>query len=192
MYPENHGIIFKSFTNPVTKEKYRLGDSTAVRNSEWYLGEAFWETAERNGINTASYFWPGSEVKLDYRRPDFYEKYEHNRPYKERIDGVVDWLTMPNDVRPHFITLYFHDTDSYGHKYGPNRLEINNSIFNGGADFALTSTIGNVTLSNNIFENGSTIYEYSNPKYTGKVIIESSNKGPSGYIKLSKSKWTNN
>ncbi len=128
MYPENHGIIFNSFINPITKEKYRLGDSLAVRNSEWYLGEAFWQTAERNGIKTASFFWPGSEVTLDYRRPTYYEKYEHNKPYRERIDGVINWLELPQEERPHFITLYFHDTDSYGHKYGPNSPEINQSI----------------------------------------------------------------
>ena len=95
MYPQNHGIIFNSFVNPITKDKYRLGDSNAVRNSEWYLGEAFWQTAERNGIKTASYFWPGSELTLDYRRPTYYKKYDHNKPYRERIDGVLNWLELP-------------------------------------------------------------------------------------------------
>lgn len=128
MYPQNHGIIFNSFVNPITKDKYRLGDSNAVRNSDWYLGEAFWQTAERNGIKTASYFWPGSEVTLDYRRPTYYKKYDHNKPYRERIDGILNWLELPVIDRPHFITLYFHDTDTYGHKYGPNSPEINQSI----------------------------------------------------------------
>lgn len=71
-------------------------------------------------------------------------------------------------------------------------LKVKNSTFKGGARFALTSTVGNVTLSNNTFENGSTIYEYSNPRYEGKVVIESSNKGPAGYIKLDQSKWSDN
>jgi predicted AlkP superfamily pyrophosphatase or phosphodiesterase len=128
MYPQNHGIIFNSFINPFTNEGYRLGDTTSVRDSKWYLGEAFWETAERNGIKTASYFWPGSEMHNKNRRPSYYQKYEHNRPYKKRIDGVINWLKLPVDERPHFITLYFHDTDSYGHKYGPNSPEINQSI----------------------------------------------------------------
>ncbi|MCB9219708.1 MAG: alkaline phosphatase family protein [Ignavibacteriales bacterium] len=128
MYPENHGIIANNFVNPFTNEVYKLGDTISVRDSKWYLGEAFWETAERNGIKTASYFWPGSEVKTDHRRPSIYEKYEHNRPYKSRIDGVVKWLKLPEKKRPHFISMYFHDTDSYGHKYGPNSPEINQSI----------------------------------------------------------------
>lgn len=128
MYPENHGIIFNSFINPFTKEGYRLGDTTSVRECKWYLGEAFWETAERNGIKTASYFWPGSELKNKNRHPSYYKHYEHNLPYKERIDGVIDWLKLPQEKRPHFITIYFHDTDSYGHEYGPNSNEINQSI----------------------------------------------------------------
>jgi len=128
MYPENHGLIFNSFFNPINNQEYSLGDTSAVRDSEWYLGEAFWETAERNGIKTASYFWPGSEMNLDYRRPSYYKKYEHNKAYRDRVDGVINWLKLPAVERPRFITLYFHDTDSYGHSYGPNSVEVNHSI----------------------------------------------------------------
>ena len=100
MYPENHGIIFNGFTNPFNGKGYRLGDTVSVRESEWYIGEAFWETAERNGVRTASYFWPSSEVNLDYRRPTYYKKYRHNSPYRERIDGVIKWLELPLSERP--------------------------------------------------------------------------------------------
>ena len=124
LYPENHGIIFNSFTNPQSKERYRIGNSKQVKNSEWYLGEAFWETAERNGITSACYFWPGSEVELDYRRPTYSMEYNHNKPYEERINGIIDWLQLPIKERPKFMTVYFHDTDSYGHDNGPNSSEI--------------------------------------------------------------------
>jgi predicted AlkP superfamily pyrophosphatase or phosphodiesterase len=128
MYPENHGIIFNSFTDPNTGKRYRIGNSKEVKNSEWYLGEAFWETAERNGITTASYYWPGSEVELEFRRPSYFEKYDHNKPYVERIEGIIEWLKLPISERPKFIMSYFHDTDTYGHNFGPNSVEINNSI----------------------------------------------------------------
>ena len=95
LYPENHGIIANSFTNPFTGDKYRIGNSLAVKDSKWYTGEAFWETAERNNIKTASYFWPGSEVELEYRHPSIYKTYDHNKPYKERIDSVLNWLILP-------------------------------------------------------------------------------------------------
>lgn len=128
MYPQNHGIIANFFENPITQEKYGLGDTNAVRNPYWYWGEAFWETAERQGIKCASYFWPGSEVNLDYRRPTYYEKYEHNRPYLERVKGVLNWLEYPYSDRPKFITLYFDAADTDGHRYGPNSREINLTI----------------------------------------------------------------
>lgn len=128
MYPENHGIIANNFYDPFTKEKYSISDTAQVRNPKWYNGMAIWETAKRQGIITASYFWPGSEVNLEYRRPNYFENYEHARPYETRIKGVLDWLTLPGSVRPHFITLYFDAADTYGHKFGPNSEELNNSL----------------------------------------------------------------
>jgi predicted AlkP superfamily pyrophosphatase or phosphodiesterase len=124
MYTENHGLIGNSIWDPYTGEKF----SMSTKESKWFLGEAFWETARRNGIKTASFFWPGSEMDLDYRRPDYYKPYDHDKDYLERIDTVIYWLQLPNKERPRFITLYFHDTDSYGHQYGPNSPQINESI----------------------------------------------------------------
>lgn len=128
MYPENHGIISNNFTNPATHQKYSLYDSIAVRDPKWYKGEAIWETAKRQGVITASYFWPGSELTEDYRRPDYFEKFVYTRPYHERVEGVLNWLQLPFDKRPHFITLYFDATDTSGHNYGPNSIQINQSI----------------------------------------------------------------
>lgn len=128
MYPENHGIIANFFINPFTGEKYKIGDAASVRQSKWYLGEAFWETARRNGIITASCFWPGSDIDLDYRRPNYFEYYDHSKPYKERLDEVINWLSLPQNIRPHFLTVYFHDTDTFGHEFGPNSFEVNQSI----------------------------------------------------------------
>lgn len=128
MHAENHGIISNSFPNFEKKYWYRMSDTLAVRDSKWYQGEAFWETAERQGIKTASYFWPGSELSLEHRHPSYREFYEHERPYAQRVEGVINWLQLPYDNRPHFITLYFDDTDTYGHKFGPNSTEANESI----------------------------------------------------------------
>lgn len=128
LYPENHGIIFNHFENPVTNEKYSLGKPEAVRNSKWYGGEFIWETAKKQGIISASFFWPGSEVTAEFRHPNYYKKYDHNLPYEKRVEGVLEWLKMPLSKRPHFITLYFHETDSQGHDYGPNSKEANDAI----------------------------------------------------------------
>jgi ectonucleotide pyrophosphatase/phosphodiesterase family member 5 len=128
MYPEHHGIISNGFPDYFDSTRYSMGDSTSVRDAKWYKGEAFWETAERQGILTASYFWPGSVVALSYRHPTYYYKYDGHKPYRARVDGVIDWLKLPYNKRPHFITSYFEATDTYGHKYGPDSHEINFAI----------------------------------------------------------------
>ncbi len=128
MYIDNHGIISNSFEDPFTGERYRLGDDKTTSQSKWYLGEPFWETAKRNGIKTASFFWPGSELDLKYRRPDFVKHYDKSFPYYARVDTVIKWITLPYPVRPHFVTLYFSLTDTYGHIFGPNSPQINNAI----------------------------------------------------------------
>lgn len=128
MYPENHGLIANTFNNPHTNQKYSLYDSAIVSDAKWYKGEAIWETAKRQGVITASYFWPGSELNVDYRRPNYVEHFVYLRPYDERINGVLNWLQLPYEKRPHFITLYFDATDTSGHNYGPNSAEVNQSI----------------------------------------------------------------
>lgn len=128
MYPEHHGIISNDFWDYFNNTYYSRGDSSAVKDAKWYRGEAFWETAERQGIKTASYFWPGSEVSLPYRHPAYYFKYEHLKPYRDRVDGVIQWLKLPYNKRPHFITSYFDATDTYGHKYGPDSPGTNIAI----------------------------------------------------------------
>ena len=128
LYPENHGIIANSFTNPYNNQKYSLWDSTAKDNAMWYQGEAIWETARKQGVISASYFWPGSELNIDYRRPNYSKKFIYTTPYDDRINGAIEWLQLPFDKRPHLILLYFDATDTSGHNYGPNSKEVNQSI----------------------------------------------------------------
>jgi len=128
LYPQNHSIISNNIYDKYSDEYYSIGDTSAVRNPRWYKGEMIWETARRQGLITASYFWPGSEMNLEFRRPNYYEKYDHNRDYFFRVNGVLDWLKLPYDKRPNFITLYFDMVDTYGHKYGPNSEETNKAV----------------------------------------------------------------
>jgi ectonucleotide pyrophosphatase/phosphodiesterase family protein 5 len=128
MYPESHNLIANGFTNTGTGEVYRLGDTVSVRQAKWYGGEPLWTTAERQGVISASYFWVGSEVDVRYRYPTYRYYYDHSRPYMDRVEQVIDWLELPEAERPHFITLYFHETDSKGHRYGPTAVETDSAI----------------------------------------------------------------
>jgi ectonucleotide pyrophosphatase/phosphodiesterase family member 5 len=127
-YAENHGMISNSFIDWETGNRFTLGNREMAVNAKYYQGEAVWETLRRNGIITASYFWPGSELDLEYRRPHYYHPYEHERPHLDRIEGIIEWLRLPEEERPQFLTLYFSDVDSEGHRTGPNSAEIDESI----------------------------------------------------------------
>ncbi len=128
MYPENHGIIFNSFTNTFTNETYRIGDTISTRESKWYKGETFWETANRHALKTASFFWVSSEQNVDYKRPSYFYHYDQKISFIDRLDGVIKWLKLPEEERPQFITLYFEEPDSKGHSFGPNAPETNLAI----------------------------------------------------------------
>lgn len=128
MYPENNGIISNSFYNLFSFEKYAMGDTVSVRDSKWYLGEPFWVTAKRNGIKSASYFWPGSEVLDANKRPDYFRPYKKGTTDKDKLDGVINWLNLPYGERPRFITVYFEQVDNKAHDVGTNNKEINETI----------------------------------------------------------------
>lgn len=128
MYPENHGLFSNNVRDPFRNVRFRLGDSTAVRDSRWYQGEMIWETAQRQGLKTASYFWPGSELPETIRRPTYRHLYDHGRPNELRVKGIIDWLSLPEEERPHFLTMYMSDIDDLGHRFGPESAEVNEGI----------------------------------------------------------------
>lgn len=128
MYTERHGIIANYFVNQETGETYSISDTNSKWDSKWYHGEPFWETAKKSGIKTASIFWPASELRGDKNQPDYFKFYDRNMRYKDRVDTLISWLHKPLNERPRFLSLYFSETDSYGHKFGPNSPEVNKSI----------------------------------------------------------------
>lgn len=115
LYPSHHGIIDNSFRDPVSGDYFDM----QTLDPEWWLGEPIWITAERQDVNTATCFWPGSEVSFDGDRPRYYLPYDGSMSGRERVDQVLEWLDLPDDKRPRLITLYFSDVDSAGHSYGP-------------------------------------------------------------------------
>lgn len=124
LYPEHHGIVANRFYDPARKQAYGLGDPTTVTDGTWYGGTPLWVLAEQQGMRSACFFWPGSEADIQGMRPTYYLKYDHNFPNGKRVEQVLAWLHLPPGQRPHFITLYFSDTDSAGHEYGPESSQV--------------------------------------------------------------------
>jgi alkaline phosphatase D len=118
--PEHHGIVAMEFYDPLRKQIYRYSDSKANSDGTWYQGTPLWVLAEQQGMRSACFFWPGSEAAIDGVRPTFYLHYDESVGDEVRIDQVIAWLKLPADQRPHFITLYYPNTDHAGHEYGPD------------------------------------------------------------------------
>src|SRR5664279_5472033 len=115
LYPDHHGLINNSFPAPDLGLFYRMGDRTAMENPAFYGGEPVWETAEKQGARSASFYWVGSEA----RHPSYWKKYDESVTYEARIDTVIKWLGYPPEKRSELITLYFNEPDETGHTFGP-------------------------------------------------------------------------
>ena len=119
LYPEHHGIIANNMYDPGFDASFSLSDRDAVGDGRWWGGEPIWVTAQRQGLRSATLFWPGSEAEIGGLRPTHWLPYEHDMPGAARVEQVLDWLDLPPGERPSFLTLYFSRVDSQGHWYGP-------------------------------------------------------------------------
>ncbi|MBL7872345.1 MAG: alkaline phosphatase family protein [Cyclobacteriaceae bacterium] len=121
--PGNHGLVDNTFYDPLRKEIYKMSDKVKVTDPYYYGGVPLWQLAKMNGMKSASYFWVGSEMSEESRRPDYYFPFDDKVDPQKRVDQVIDWLKLPAAERPHFITVYFSFPDHESHMYGPNSEE---------------------------------------------------------------------
>ena len=119
MLPANHGLVSNAFYSKSKGRKYAIRNKKEVQDSSWYGGVPLWSLAERQGMLSASYFWVGSEANILGAQPTYYKVYDGAVSNADRVKGVLSWLDLPQEKRPHFITIYFSIVDDYGHRYGP-------------------------------------------------------------------------
>ena len=128
-YPENHGILSNNMYDQEWDAEYYIGEnSEPVREGRWYDAEPIWVTAENQGKLTGTYFWPGSEAEIHGTRPSYYGVYDGNISREDRVKKILEWIDLPKQSRPVFMTLYFSDVDSWGHAMGPDPTEMNSII----------------------------------------------------------------
>jgi predicted AlkP superfamily pyrophosphatase or phosphodiesterase len=120
LYPEHHGIVGNEFYDPTRKARYSYKDPKTSTDGSWYGGTPLWSLAEKAGMRTACFFWPGSEAEIAGERPTWYLHYDDKFPDDKRIDQILAWLRLPPEQRPHFLTLYLADVDHAGHQFGPD------------------------------------------------------------------------
>ncbi|XP_019735659.1 autotaxin isoform X3 [Hippocampus comes] len=72
-----------------------------------YSLATIWITALKQGVKASSFFWP---VTI---------------PLERRILAMLQWLQLPEVERPYVYAMHFEQPDIYGHKMGPNSIELN-------------------------------------------------------------------
>jgi predicted AlkP superfamily pyrophosphatase or phosphodiesterase len=115
--PDHHGIVGNTM-----EDVARPGEIFKMATKDpfwWNQAEPIWITAEKQGIRTATMFWPGSEVDFNGIRPADWWPFNEKLSNDRRINAVVDWMRRPTDIRPRLVTLYFDTVDTAGHYFGP-------------------------------------------------------------------------
>ncbi|HEX5172134.1 MAG TPA: ectonucleotide pyrophosphatase/phosphodiesterase [Cyclobacteriaceae bacterium] len=119
LYPGHHGLVDNYFFDLSRSELYTMKSKERVGDPYYYNGVPLWKLAQQQGVKSASYFWVGSEIPLPGWHPDYYFSYDGSVPFEARVDKVLEWLTLPEKDRPHFITLYFSSPDQESDDHGP-------------------------------------------------------------------------
>jgi Type I phosphodiesterase / nucleotide pyrophosphatase len=120
LYPGHHGLVSNTFFDPAIGAWFRVKDSTTVRDGRWFGGVPIWIAAEREGVRSSVYFWPGSEAVVQGRRPSAWWRYTASTPDSVRVDASLAQLGLPPARRPHLVMLYLSDVDDTTHKRGPD------------------------------------------------------------------------
>ena len=128
LYPENHGIVANNMYDPEFDASFSLGNREEIGKARWWGGEPIWVTAARQGVKSATMFWPGSEADIGGFRPDYWMLYDGNLSDRSRVDQILYWLDLPPRERPQFIAGYFSSVDDGGHVFGPEDPRVAESI----------------------------------------------------------------
>jgi predicted AlkP superfamily pyrophosphatase or phosphodiesterase len=118
LYPINHRLVGNRFLSEDRSRSYSLKDRQAVGDGNWYGGQPVWVAAERQGMVSAAYFFVGTEAEIGGVRPTHWNAYNPSVSGEDRVARVLEWLALPEERRPHFVTLYFEHVDEATHRYG--------------------------------------------------------------------------
>lgn len=119
LHAARHGITSNNIVDPSLPWRFTLGTRDVQQDPRWWGGEPLWVGVERQGQIAATMFWPGSDVEIAGDRPTYWRPYLHELPNENRVDQLLAWLEEPEPKRPTFLTLYFSDVDTAGHRFGP-------------------------------------------------------------------------
>ncbi|MDR2968092.1 MAG: ectonucleotide pyrophosphatase/phosphodiesterase [Tannerellaceae bacterium] len=122
LHPDHHGLVNNFFYAEDLDKIYTIGNRNAVENPDFYGGEPIWNTAQKQGVKAASFYWVGSETPVNGLQPSIWKEFDGSVPHKNRADSVLSWLRLPEDVRPHLVMWYIEEPDAIGHRATPDSI----------------------------------------------------------------------
>jgi predicted AlkP superfamily pyrophosphatase or phosphodiesterase len=128
LYPAHHGLVDNSFFDFNRKQTYTMADKKMVADPYWYGGTPLWVLAEQQQMIAASFYWVASEAPIQQLPPTYHFIYNEKISIDARIEKVKQWLSLPEEKRPHFISFYFPEVDHAAHMYGPDSKETNEAV----------------------------------------------------------------
>jgi predicted AlkP superfamily pyrophosphatase or phosphodiesterase len=123
LYPSHTGLVANSFYDRALKESFSMSQKDKVKDGFWYGGTPLWVLAEQQKMVSASFYWVGSDADVQGIHPSYYYYYNEQISNKDRVEVVKNWLTLPEEKRPHFISFYYPEVDHAGHDFGPESAE---------------------------------------------------------------------
>lgn len=125
--PDRNGIVNNTMRDPALGS-FSLGNRQATSDGRWWgQAEPIWVTAQKQGLTTATMFWPGTEAEIHGVRPDRWLAFDGKMTSDARVDTLLQWLDAPG-AKPAFDTLYFDAVDHAGHDYGPYSTEVGEAL----------------------------------------------------------------
>ena len=120
LYPSHHGLVYNQFYDRSRQSSYNISDRKTVEDGTWYGGTPIWVLAEQQAMLTASYFFVGDEAAIQQTYATYRYHFNDTANVDFRINKVVEWLKLPEDMRPHLICFYISNVDHDGHMFGPD------------------------------------------------------------------------
>ena len=71
LYPDQHGVVNNTMRDPVLGN-FSPGNRAANTDRRWWdQAEPIWVTAQKEGLRTASFFYPGTQAEIHGVRPSY-------------------------------------------------------------------------------------------------------------------------
>lgn len=123
LYPDNHGILGNIFYDYKKDTIFNKRNLEMSEDGSFYGGSPIWVEANKANMVTASYFFVGTEADIQGIRPTYFYKFDGSVKNEAKINQALEWMNLPDESRPHLMTLYFSDLDKVGHRFGTSQDE---------------------------------------------------------------------